>query len=130
MLIIIGVLVILIVAILILSGLFIVDNKHVAVFEKMYAFYAVKEKGIYFFTPFLVRRVGYYKKDIQYIKFVINKKTYYLAYVIKDVKKYHYKGHNFNEIVFDACKNELNIEQKLKELCLDYGLEIKNITIN
>lgn len=116
--------------IILASGLFIVKDNQVAVFEKMYKFLCVKEKGIYFFTPFLTRRVGYYTLEVQYIKFKIEDRTYYIAYKIQDAYKFHYAGHDFKDIIYSTClENKNDIQAMINYKIEEYGLVLIDLKI-
>ncbi len=113
-----------------LSGLFRVKENYVAVFEKMYAFYCIKEKGIYFLTPFLVRRVGYYQKEIQYIRINLANEDVFIKYQVEDFKIFHYAGHNFNQVIVDNLKQSKNdISQSVNELAEKYGIRIIDLRV-
>ncbi len=113
-----------------LSGLFHVKKNHVAVFEKMYAFYCVKEQGIYFFTPFIVRRVGYYQKEIQYIRINLANEDVFIKYQVDDFKSFHYAGHNFNQVIVDELKKvENDITELVDDLAKRYGIKIIDFRI-
>lgn len=118
---------------IILSGLFIVKNDEICVFEKFYKYYCSKTKGVYFFTPFITRRVGKYKLDNQYLKINLKDNKIYLIYKIDDAKLYHYNN-KFNDEIYArllTCEEEnnnfLNI---IKSTCKEYGIITISIKIN
>lgn len=114
----------------ILSGFFRVKKNYVAIFEKMYAFYDVKEQGMYFFTPFIVRRVGYYQKEIQYIRINLLNDDVYIKYQVEDFKMFHYQGHNFNQVIVDELKKVSNdISQVVYDVSQKYGIKIIDLKI-
>lgn len=115
---------------ILLSGFFHVKEKKVAVFEKMYKFLCIKEKGNYFFIPFFVRRVGYYDKDIQYIRINLDKCDVFIKYKITDFYKYHYAGHCFKEIMGDELnKHSEEITPFIKNKADQFGITILDIHI-
>ncbi len=115
--------------IFILSGVFVVKENMVAVFEKLYKFHSIKEKGVYFLTPFLVRRVGYYSKEIKYIKMKFADKTIYLKYKIDDFIKFHYAGHCFQETILEELKNTTFYEETILLYADKFGVKILEINI-
>lgn len=113
-----------------LSGLFIVKDKKVAVLEKLYKFYKCAGKGVHFYTPFLVRRVGYYSTEIEYIKMQINEKKIFISYQIDDFEKYHYAGHCFKEIIFDEINKDLeHINDVITDTASRFGIKIIEIRV-
>lgn len=112
-----------------LSGLFIVKENHVAIFEKMYNFLTFKTKGVYFFTPFLVRRVGYYSTENEYIKLQIKEKQIYIVYRIDDFVKYHYSGHCFKEMIFDTLNKVDEYEKAICDFADKNGIKILDLKI-
>lgn len=115
---------------IILSGLFYVKKDYAAVFEKMYSFYAVKGKGIYFFTPFFIRRVGYYSLEANHIKINLKNFDVFIKYKIEDVKKFHYSGHCFNEVISEELRKiDDNFENLINTTAEKYGIKIMLIKI-
>ncbi len=118
--------------IFIFSGIFIVKEDNICVFEKFYKFYKVKTKGIYFFTPFLTKRVGKYSTKNQYIKFNLKHTQLYLIYKISDAKTYHYCNHNefkddlYNQLLISE-NNTNGFNELIKTVCIKYGLEVISI---
>lgn len=116
------------------SGIFIVKEDFVCVFEKFYKYHTTKTKGIYFFTPFLTKRVGIYSTKNQYIKFNLKKTKIYLTYKIKDAKIYHYCNHdNFKDDLYQKLLESENSSNDFNTLIndylLNYGLEAISIKI-
>lgn len=116
-----------------LSGVFYVKEGKVAVFEKLYKFYAYKGKGLYFFTPFLVRRVGYYSSTVERNKIKLKSSTVFITYKISDFFKYHYEGHCFKETLVEKIKEAENIEQNYQDITFSlasrFGVEIIDFRI-
>lgn len=95
----------------------------------MYNFLTFKTKGVYFFTPFLVRRVGYYSTENEYIKLQIKEKQIYIVYRIDDFVKYHYSGHCFKEMIFDTLNKVDEYEKAICDFADKNGIKILDLKI-
>ena len=91
----------------------------------------VKGHGLYFMTPFFVRRVGLYPADIQRTRFTIKPFDVFLTYQISDAQKYHYQGHNFKEYVMENLKNVEKdaIPEWIKQTTENYGITLLDLKI-
>ena len=114
------------------SGVFIVKEDKICVFEKLYKFYTFKEKGIYFFTPFITKKVATYSTKNQYLQIVLTNYYIYIIYKINDVEKYHYNG-NYKEKIYDSLKKEEHIIDDYKlyisSFNENHGVELIDIKI-
>lgn len=100
-----------------LTGVIHVKKGYIAIIEKLGEYHGIYESGFHYFTPFVYRRAGMYKKAPSEIELTINKTIIRIKIVIIDYKKYHYTPKSFMNVV-DTLKNNnyTEIENFISEL--------------
>ncbi len=74
------------------TGFIVVSKGRVGVLERMGNYIGTYKSGLYYFTPLLYRRVGYYKTGEIVQRFKIDKDNYLVRYKIENFKTFHYVG--------------------------------------
>lgn len=76
------------------NGFLFIGKGRVGVIERIGNYVGTYKKGLYYFTPLLYRRVGYYKVGETLQRFRLERKQYQIKYEIKNYKTWHYVGHH------------------------------------
>ncbi len=100
-----------------LSGIIYVKKGYTAIIEKLGVYYGTYHSGIYYFAPFVYRRVGLYKNSNSEFELIINKTIIRIKISIIDFQKYHYSTKSFSNIVDDLkSKDFAEVTQFINEL--------------
>lgn len=111
-----------------LTGFIYVHKNHKAVLEKNGEFYAVKGRGLYYFLPFVGRRVGMYRISPYEEEIEYNGKKLVVTFQIEDFKTYHYNGHSVTKLV-EVLKKDHKLEtiSDLESLLPTLGIKVIKI---
>ena len=113
-----------------LAGVHRVPKKHAIIIEKAKEFYCAYDSGTHFKMPIAYQKVGVYCIVPQVRKYTANNGNHLdITFQIEDVKKYHYSGKTFFDIMQEIEKenSEINLTV-LTDSFNKYGL--KFISIN
>ena len=113
-----------------LAGLHRVPKNHAIIIEKAKEFYCVYDKGAHFKMPIAYQKVGIYCIVPQVRKYTANNgNNLDVTFQIEDVRKYHYSGMTFVDIMqkIEKENSEINLTI-LTDTFNQYGL--KFISIN
>ena len=117
------------VGIFLLAGVHRVPKNHAIIIEKMKEFYCIYESKTHFKMPIIYQKVGVYCTVPQVRKYVANNgNSLDITFQIEDVKKYHYLGVTFEDIMkkIEKENSEINLTI-LTDNFAEYGLKFISV---